>query len=127
MSEPQTFAAAINCMDGRTQTPVFNWTRERFGVDFVDMITEAGPVAALAAGENEQSASIRWRLEISVKGHGSRGVAIAAHHGCAGNPVGKERQLEQLAAAAGTVRSWHMEIECVTLWVDVNQEVHPIT
>ncbi len=127
MPGTQTFAAAITCMDGRMQMPVFDWVKRHYQVEFVDMITAAGPVANLAGeGDPVVAANIRRRLEISVREHGSRGVVIAAHAGCAGNPVGKERQLEQLAAAAARVSSWNMAIECVTVWVDDRQEIHRI-
>jgi len=42
------FATAINCMDGRTQEPVITWIKKNYHVDFVDMITEPGPVKYLA-------------------------------------------------------------------------------
>lgn len=34
------FATAINCIDGRTQLPVIEWARKKYGVDYVDMITK---------------------------------------------------------------------------------------
>lgn len=37
------FAAAINCMDGRTQVPVIEFLKNKYGVDYVDMITEPDP------------------------------------------------------------------------------------
>lgn len=43
-----TFAAVINCMDGRTQVPVIEFMKSRCGVDYVDMVTEPGPVKILA-------------------------------------------------------------------------------
>ena len=47
LSEPQgdkiLFYSAINCMDGRVRLPVISYLRERFGVQHVDVITEAGP------------------------------------------------------------------------------------
>ncbi|HOP76783.1 MAG TPA: hypothetical protein PLD05_04790 [Thermogutta sp.] len=38
-----SFATVVNCMDGRTQGPVISYLKERFGVDYVDNSTEAGP------------------------------------------------------------------------------------
>src|SRR5260221_2454579 len=37
-----TFGTAINCMDGRVQTPIADWVKMHFSVTLVDMITEAG-------------------------------------------------------------------------------------
>jgi len=44
------FATAINCMDGRCQLPVIEWMKKRYGVEYVDMITEPGPDGVLAEG-----------------------------------------------------------------------------
>ena len=43
-----SFCTAINCMDGRTQLPVIEFLKDKFGVEFVDTITEPGPVRILA-------------------------------------------------------------------------------
>ena len=90
------FATAINCMDGRVQLPVIKWISEKYGVDYVDMVTEAGPVKILADnGDAVLQESIRKRVEISVNKHGSKIVAIVAHFDCAGNPVEKDIQIGQ--------------------------------
>ena len=44
-----SFYTAINCMDGRVQLPVIYYLKERFGVPYVDVITEPGPVALLSS------------------------------------------------------------------------------
>ena len=46
----ETFATAINCMDGRTQEPIISWAKKAFEVDYVDAITEPGPDKILAEG-----------------------------------------------------------------------------
>ena len=38
------FCTVINCMYGRVQLPVNKYLQKRFNVEFVDTITEAGPV-----------------------------------------------------------------------------------
>jgi hypothetical protein len=112
------FAAAINCMDGRTQSPVIEWMKREYGVDYVDTITEPGPVRILAEATDAPALeSIRRRLTISVTKHGSTRVAIVAHTDCAGNPVDKEIQLSQLRAAAATVRSLGMDVQIDLLWL----------
>jgi len=116
------FGTAINCMDGRTQLPVNEFLRNRYNLDFVDTITEPGPIKILA--ENQASVtSIQQRVKISVEGHGSRLIAIVAHYDCAGNPVSKEKQLEQLEASLKTVRSWYFDVQCLGIWVDENWQV----
>lgn len=113
-----SFATAINCMDGRTQSTVIEYMKDRYGVEYVDMITEPGPIKALSEGSAGHPVdSIRERLAISVEKHGSKVTAVVGHHGCAGNPVEKETQFKQLALAAKAIESWGFGIEVVTLWV----------
>lgn len=121
------FAAAINCMDGRTQLPVIEWVKREYRVDYVDTITEPGPVRILAeATDTGALESIRRRLHISVAKHGSKRVAIVAHADCAGNPVDKEKQLNQLQTAAAMVRSWDMDVQVDLLWLGDNWQVERI-
>ncbi|MDD2233866.1 MAG: hypothetical protein PHZ11_02220 [Desulfitobacteriaceae bacterium] len=120
-----SFGTAINCMDGRTQLPVNEYLRNRYNLDFIDTVTEPGPVKILA--ENQAGVeSIRQRVKISVEGHGSKLIAIIAHYDCAGNPVSKEIQLQQLDAAIKIVRSWNYEVEYIGLWVDDKWQVEQI-
>ena len=46
--EGKKFGTAINCMDGRVQEPVAKFLKEIYGIDFVDTITEPGPVKILS-------------------------------------------------------------------------------
>lgn len=113
------FATVINCMDGRTQLPVIEWVKNHSGVDYVDTITEAGPVKLLA--ENSDSTlvnSIKKKVLLSINKHHSKSIAIVAHHDCAGNPVSKKVQLEQLKAALKTIESWDLKAETIGLWLD---------
>jgi carbonic anhydrase len=126
MSKGQ-FAAVINCMDGRTQLPVIEWAKRTYGAEFVDSITEPGPVRILAEGTDAHAlSSIRRRLDISVGKHGSSHVAIVAHADCAGNPVDKDTQLNQLRAAAATVLSWGMETRLDLLWLGEDWRVERV-
>ena len=121
------FAAAINCMDGRTQLPVSEWMKREYGVDYVDTITEPGPVRILAESRDVTAMeSIRRRLDISVRKHGSSRVAIVAHSDCAGNPVDEETQLHQLRSAETTVLSWGMGIKVDLLWLGEDWQVQRI-
>lgn len=42
------FGTALNCMDGRTQDAVKQFLQERYGVEYVDQITEPGIVRVIA-------------------------------------------------------------------------------
>lgn len=112
----QTYATAVNCMDGRVQIPVMEFTKARFGVDFVDMITEAGAVADINDG-------VRLHVRISVEAHGSRGIVVAAHSDCAGNIIPDQEQKNQCLAAALLLQSDWPEMEVIPVWVPVGGEV----
>ena len=114
-------------MDGRVQLPVINYLMTRFNATYVDSITEPGPVTVLT-GQNYSPTtdSILQRLEISVNKHDSCGVAIVAHENCAGNPVPKGKQLEQLDAAIKYILLKYPKLETIGLWVDENWSVSEI-
>ena len=42
------FATAINCIDGRVQTPVAEFIKKSYHIDYVDMITIPGPDRVLS-------------------------------------------------------------------------------
>ena len=70
------FATAINCMDGRTQLPVIEYMKSRYGVDYVDMVTEPGTNKILAEnGDKTTIESIKRRVKISVERHNSKQIA----------------------------------------------------
>ena len=100
-----TFVTAINCMDGRVQEPVLRWMKQRFEVDYVDMITEPGPDKIMTSGPVDALESIKRRVSISVNAHASRVVAVAVHHDCAGYPVSKEEHLAALSKCIDIIES----------------------
>ncbi|HLD44134.1 MAG TPA: carbonic anhydrase, partial [bacterium] len=107
----QKFCTTINCMDGRTQEPVIAFLKKHFNATYVDSITEPGPVAILTGPRDTPVfANILKRLDISVYHHKSVGLAIVAHHDCAGNPVTKEQQLKQLAESVKTLQNLYPSI-----------------
>ena len=118
------FCTAINCMDGRVQVPVIKYLRDRFGVDYVDVVSEAGPNRILAEGSNIPAVeSIERRLRISLEHHQSVGIAVVGHHDCAGNPSSAVEQKHQTAAAILYVRRRFRGVPVIGLWVDENLEV----
>jgi len=123
MENQKQFACVINCMDGRVQDAVKNYMQKSYSVDYVDMVTEPGPNKILA--DNSDSAvieNIKKRVEVSVRHHGSRVIAIVGHFGCAGNPTEKEEQVEHLKQAETIVKGFGFEAEVVKLWVDGDWE-----
>jgi hypothetical protein len=123
-----SFATAINCMDGRTQIPVIDYIRKKCKVDYVDMITEPGPIRVLAENKDKSTLeSIKRRVGISTEKHGSGHIVVVGHHDCAGNPVEKEMQLKQILESIRTVRSWFPKAEVIGLWIDEKWTAHEIT
>ncbi|MDD5312662.1 MAG: hypothetical protein PHO26_06480 [Dehalococcoidia bacterium] len=121
------FGTAINCMDGRTQLPVINWLKEKYSLDFVDMVTEPGPDKILSGGKAEQIESIKSRLLISVNAHGSDTVIVVAHHDCAGNPVSKEEHIRQVKECLKQIRSWKLPLRTVMgVWINEKWSVDEV-
>ena len=120
------FGTAVNCMDGRVQEPVLAWLKERYELEHVDMITEAGPDKALAAEPGEIVESIRRRVGISVTQHGSEVIAVVGHHDCAGNPVSREVHCQHIERAVDVVRSWDYGVSVLGLWVDEDWDIQVV-
>jgi carbonic anhydrase len=114
-------------MDGRVQLPVIEYLQTRFRVDYVDSITEAGPNGILA--REAPAATVRSvfeRVRVSVEHHTSVGIAVVGHHDCAGNPVERQQQLEDIRAARRVVRERFGDLPVVGLWVDERWDVHEV-
>jgi hypothetical protein len=89
-------------MDGRIQLPVIAYLQARFGAEYVDNVTEAGPAGVLIKHlESGNAESIFRRVDISIRAHASKGIAIVAHHDCAGNPVPDSEQVLQIQLCIG--------------------------
>jgi hypothetical protein len=119
----KTFATALNCMDGRVQEPVIKFLKEKFKVDFVDMITEPGMDRILAEGNKKTLTEIKQKIDISAKKHGSKIVAIIGHIDCAGNPVQKEEHIRHIKRGKEIIESMNFNVKVLGLWVNENWEV----
>lgn len=122
----ETFATAINCMDGRTQEPIISWAKKTFEVDYVDAITEPGPDKILAEGSDTLVESIKNRVMISVNKHGSQNVIVVSHHDCAGNPVSEKEHLEQLKKSVDVISSWELGVKIIGVWIGENWKVNKL-
>ena len=121
------FGTAINCMDGRVQLPVINWMKDKYGLDYVDMITEPGPDGTLPNGRPGQVESIKSRVMISVNAHGSQTILVAAHHDCAGNPVSKEEHIRMIGDFLKEIRSWGLPVkDIIGVWINGDWAVEVI-
>jgi len=93
-----SFFTLIDCMDGRTKAYAIKYGQEVFDAQFADTITEAGIDKVLAELEtgSELEKSIQNKIDISVYKHHSKGLLIAGHDDCAGNPVTDEAHKDQI-------------------------------
>ena len=121
-----SFYTAINCMDGRIQESVADYIKKKYNVLFVDMITDAGPVKILSNKKTDNLESIISCIEISLKKHKSKGIAIVAHHDCAGNPIPDEEQKKLLQKAVAFLVNKYVNVSVCGLWVNKNREVEKI-
>lgn len=112
------FGCAVNCIDGRAQLPVIEWVKFHGHVQYVDVVTEPGAVGVINGNELGRSNYIRERVLTSVRVHSPLIIAVAGHFGCIANPVGEEKQKEQIRMSVDSLRSWHDRTRVVGLFVN---------
>ena len=124
---PPTFATVLNCMDGRVQRPVADYLCDRFDVDCVDTITEAGLIRFLAdRPDAPETLSALAKIRISTGHHGSTQMDVVAHAGCAGNRASDDEQIAQVGRAATLLRHRFGGCEVLGLWLDAGWNVHEV-
>jgi len=113
---PESFATAVCCIDGRIQAAVTEFARERFDAKWVDMVTKPGVVAS--ADESVHSA-----VAISVRAHASRGIVVSAHAECAANGIADEEQKKQCRALARDLAERWSDADVVPVWAPIGGKV----
>jgi carbonic anhydrase len=113
----EKYGTVLECMDGRAQRKVADYLATSFGVRNLDTITTAGAVRHLAE-ETNQTGTLLDNLAISVGKHGSRQIAVVAHHDCLGNPVSDNTQKTQLGAAIARIRDLYPQADVTGLWLN---------
>ena len=122
-----SFATVLNCMDGRIQVPVILHLLDRFGVEYIDTITEAGIVRCLSDEiDSPQTESTLYSILISIEKHGSRQIAIVAHDDCAGNPIPAEMQQDQVRVSVMWLNEHFPHCEILGLWADADLQIQEI-
>ncbi len=122
-----TFVTSINCMDGRVQLPIISYLKNKFGVDYVDVITAQGPNKIIAEGkETEIIEAFKKRIDISIDRHHSHVIAISGHYDCAANPADKAGQLEHIKSSMQKVSTWKNGCTIIGLWVNENWQVEEL-
>lgn len=120
------FGTAITCIDGRVQEPVARWLKDKYLLDFVDVISEPGVDGVLAGAPVAVQEHLRDEARLSVQQHGSSVIAVVAHHECAVNPGTREEHAAQLRRALAVIRSWSLATTVEGLWVNERWEVEAI-
>jgi len=122
-----SFCVAVNCMDGRVQHAVLDFLEQRFGVQYVDMVTEPGPNGILSRQEDEAViASMLRRIDVSVTKHHAVGIAVVGHYDCTGNPGDRVKQDAETANAVRFLRTRYPRLPVIGLWIDRDGEAEEI-
>ncbi|MDC1141730.1 hypothetical protein OAU50_01440 [Planctomycetota bacterium] len=123
----KTFATVLNCMDGRVQLQVNEAVKAEFGVEFVDTITEAGIVRFVSENINAPEAKATLgSIRISLDKHGSRNIAVVAHHDCAGNPISEDKQKAQVTKAVDFLKTRFPDCTIKGMWVNSDWAVEAV-
>lgn len=121
------FGTAINCIDGRTQEPVIDFMKHKYGIDGVDMVTFPGVDGIImSSGISDTIALIRKGVSISIEKHGSRIIAVVGHFDCAGNPGNREHHYANIGKAVQLVSSWNFDVEIVGLYVNDKRQIEEV-
>ena len=103
---------------GRVQEAVNQWLKNKYQVDYVDVISEPGPDGILARNADQAIiANIKKRIDISLGKHGSKVIALVAHDDCAGNPVSEAEHRKDLLAGRETLKKMGLNAEIILLYV----------
>lgn len=122
-----SFATAVGCMDGRVQDPIAKFARKKWGVKYVDAITEAGFVKHFAKQHEAHPHTPHIRettkikiVDVSVIKHHSKGIIVHGHQECAGNPVPDEKQKKDILEAASVIMELEHDVEVIPVFVKKN-------
>jgi len=120
------FATSINCIDGRIQLPISNWIKQKYSVDYVDVITHPGSDKIIGEKNIEGISEIKSKTLVSINAHNSKLVVISGHHDCAGNPVSKEMHLTQIKKSINIIKSWNWPVTVIGVWINDQWEIEEI-
>ncbi|MDP6327347.1 MAG: hypothetical protein QGH88_03030 [Nitrosopumilus sp.] len=122
----EKFATSINCIDGRIQIPVSNWIKQKYFVDYVDVISHPGSDKVIGEKIIEGIAEIKSKVLVSINAHNSKLIVISGHHDCAGNPVSKEMHMTQIKKSINLIKSWNFPVTVIGIWVNDKWEIEEI-
>lgn len=119
------FGTVLTCMDGRIQRKVSDYLLTSFGVKNLDTIAAAGIIKHVAA-DTGRTQTIFGDLDLSVSQHGSRDIAVVAHHDCAGNPTSDKDQKDQVGRAVTRITRRRPDAEVMGIWLDRNWTIERV-
>jgi hypothetical protein len=120
------FATSINCIDGRIQIPISNWIKQKYFVDYVDVISHPGSDKVIGEKIIEGITEIKSKVLVSINAHNSKLIVISGHHDCAGNPVSKEMHMTQIKKSINLIKSWDYPVTVIGIWVNDKWEIEEI-
>ena len=121
------FGTSIHCMDGRIQQPLLNFLKRKYNLKYIDTITEPGPCKIISENLNTPLIeSIENRISISLNKHGSKIIFISGHYDCAGNPISKDMQIQQIEKCEEVLRFKYPNVKVIKLWINKNWEVEEL-
>lgn len=120
---PSTFCTAVTCIDGRIQESVASFLRQYYKAQWVDTVTEAGPVGLLSEGDPQTMRAVCRDISISIDAHASAGIGVVAHEGCAAVPLSREDQIPMALNTAERLRKKFPQMEVISLWAKLNGEI----
>ena len=120
------FATSINCIDGRIQIPISNWIKQKYFVEYVDVISHPGSDKVIGEKIIEGITEIKSKVLVSINAHNSKLVVISGHHDCAGNPVSKEMHMTQIKKSINLIKSWDYPVTVIGIWVNDKWEIEEI-
>jgi carbonic anhydrase len=117
-------ATCLNCMDGRTQLPVYHWIKKNYPVDFVDVITEAGMDNVLS--NQEDISEVLRSITISVNVNKSTRMFVVGHYDCRGYPVDESIHRRDIGKAVRRLKTHWPDHEIAGLWVNKKWDVEVV-
>ena len=118
---------AVNCVDGRVQRPAIEYLKARFGVPYVDIVSEWNPAHVLARSHvSTQARAVVERVSLLVAAHDVAAVALVAHHGCEEAGEFDTDPVEELNTAVQHLAQHLSQRQVIGLWIDQMDSVQEI-
>lgn len=120
-----SFATCLNCIDGRTHLPLINWIRDKYKVEFVDLITEPGMIEQLACGFQANS-SLITKVQLSLEKHQPKLIIAAGHYDCAGCSKNNFEHKKDIDRAVANVMQLFPGIPVSGVWINDTWNVEEV-